>query len=78
MNCFWLPRFFFLFFFFSSCLDKINKNALVWTAIWGDSFGTAAVRKTQMQPPSRHENGGNSQTALEPFSECSFFLLFSR
>jgi len=24
------------------CLDKINKNALVWTAIWGDSFGTAA------------------------------------
>lgn len=24
-----------------SCLDKINKNALVWTSIWGDSFGTA-------------------------------------
>jgi hypothetical protein len=24
------------------CLDKINKNALVWTSIWGDSFGTAA------------------------------------
>ena len=23
------------------CLDKINKNALVWTSIWGDSFGTA-------------------------------------
>lgn len=24
------------------CLDKINKNAFVWTAIWGDAFGTAA------------------------------------
>lgn len=24
------------------CLDKINKNAFVWTAVWGDSFGTAA------------------------------------
>src|SRR6185312_7535568 len=24
------------------CLDKVNKNALVWTAIWGDSFVTAA------------------------------------
>lgn len=24
------------------CLDKISKNALVWTAIWGDSFLVAA------------------------------------
>jgi len=24
------------------CLDKISKNALIWTAIWGDSFFTAA------------------------------------
>lgn len=24
------------------CLDKINKNALIWTAIWGDGFCTAA------------------------------------
>lgn len=28
--------------FIQCCLDKINKNALVWTSIWGDSFGTAA------------------------------------
>jgi choline transporter-like protein 2/4/5 len=24
------------------CLDKLNKNALIWTAIWGDGFFTAA------------------------------------
>lgn len=24
------------------CLDKLNKNALIWTAIWGDGFCTAA------------------------------------
>lgn len=24
------------------CMDKINKNALIWVAITGDSFGTAA------------------------------------
>jgi len=23
-------------------MDKINKNAFIWIAIWGDSFGTAA------------------------------------
>lgn len=24
------------------CMDKVNKNAFVWTAIWGDSYCTAA------------------------------------
>lgn len=24
------------------CLDKLNRNALIWTAIWGDGFCTAA------------------------------------
>ena len=24
------------------CLDKLNRNALIWTAIWGDGFFTAA------------------------------------
>jgi len=24
------------------CIDKISKNALIWTAIWGDNFFTAA------------------------------------
>lgn len=24
------------------CLDKINRNALIWTAVYGDGFGTAA------------------------------------
>jgi hypothetical protein len=23
-------------------LDKLNRNALIWTAIWGDGFFTAA------------------------------------
>ena len=24
------------------CMDKINKNALIWCAIWGDNFATSA------------------------------------
>ena len=23
------------------CMDKVNKNALIWQAVYGDSFGTA-------------------------------------
>jgi len=30
------------------CLDKINKNALIWTAIWGDGFLTAACAAFQL------------------------------
>jgi len=28
--------------FLECCMDKINKNALIWVAIFGDSFATAA------------------------------------
>jgi hypothetical protein len=30
------------------CLDKINRNALIWTAITGDNFGTAACSSFQL------------------------------
>jgi len=30
------------------CLDKLNKNALIWTAIWGDGFLTAACSSFQL------------------------------
>lgn len=30
------------------CMDKINKNALIWVAITGDSFGTAACSSFQL------------------------------
>lgn len=29
-------------------MDKVNKNALIWTAIWGDSFATAACSSFQL------------------------------
>lgn len=30
------------------CMDKINKNALIWTAVYGDNFGTAACSSFQL------------------------------
>eukprot|EP01006_Ploeotia_vitrea_P035993 TRINITY_DN65957_c10_g1_i2.p1 TRINITY_DN65957_c10_g1~~TRINITY_DN65957_c10_g1_i2.p1 ORF type:complete len:646 (-),score=373.40 TRINITY_DN65957_c10_g1_i2:245-2182(-) len=30
------------------CMDKISKNAFIWTAIWGDNFGTAACSSFQL------------------------------
>jgi len=30
------------------CMDKINKNALIWTAIYGDSFATACCSSFMM------------------------------
>jgi hypothetical protein len=30
------------------CMDKINKNALIWTAIWGDGFCTSACSSFQL------------------------------
>ena len=51
-----------------SCLDKINKNALVWTAIWGDSFGTASCSSFKMLWGNMGRTGAMSVVA--------FFLMF--
>jgi len=50
------------------CLDKINKNALVWTAIWGDSFGTAACSSFKLLWGNLGRTGA--------MSAVSFFLIF--
>lgn len=30
------------------CMDKINKNALIWCAIWGDNFASSACSSFQL------------------------------
>ena len=49
-------------------MDKINKNALVWTAIWGDSFGTASCSSFKLLWGNMGRTGA--------MSVVSFFLMF--